>query len=167
MPKVLSTKLAVDEVNRFTVAAEQQGLSKSGLLRRLVKEYLRGSNEGSKTSINCEPGNRCSLEKRQTPVVCKVERLPLDKQEVSQNRKQQKRQCQVYPTTCRVQNYTWPVSTDRRLAGIYSTAIDSQTLAWLAKAPDSQETIIDSLTIADLAKVPNSRKTLTRKPYVE
>jgi hypothetical protein len=166
MSKVLSTKLSVGEVDRFNTAAKQQGLSKAGLLKRLVKEYLHGSNEGSKTSINCEPENRCSLEKRQTPAVCKVERLPLDKQEVSQNRKQQKCQVQVHPTY-RVQNCTLPVSTDMRLADIYSTAIDLQTLARLAKALDSQETIIDSQTLAWLAKVPNSQEAIARKLSVE
>ena len=40
MLKVLSTKLAVDEVDRFRAAAEQQGLSKAGLLKNLVDEYL-------------------------------------------------------------------------------------------------------------------------------
>jgi len=47
MLKVLSTKLAVDEVDRFRAAAEQQGLSKAGLLKNLVEEYLGGSNEES------------------------------------------------------------------------------------------------------------------------
>lgn len=147
MSKVLSTKLAIDEVKRFTVVAEQQGLSESGLLRHLVKEYLGRSNEESKTSTNCEPGNRCSLEKRQTPWGYNGKRLPLDKQEVSQNRELQRRQCQVHPTTCRVQNYTWPVSTDRRLTCIYSTALDSRTLARLAKAPDSKDEIARKLSV--------------------
>ena len=38
MLKVLSTKLAIDEVDRFCAAAEQQGLSKAGLLKNLVNE---------------------------------------------------------------------------------------------------------------------------------
>jgi len=39
MSKVLSTKLAVDEVDRFSAAAEQQGLSKAGLLKNLLLDY--------------------------------------------------------------------------------------------------------------------------------
>lgn len=103
MSKVLSTKLAVDEVNRFNTAAEQQGLSKSGLLKHLAKEYLSGSNKESKSSDSSEPGNCSSLEKRQTPWVCNGKRLPLDKQEVSKNKKLQKCQYHVHPTS-RVEN---------------------------------------------------------------
>ena len=40
MAKVVSTKLKVDELARFTVMAEQQGETKAGLLRRLVLECL-------------------------------------------------------------------------------------------------------------------------------
>ncbi len=40
MPKVLSTKLNVDELDRFTAAAKKQGKSKAGLLRHLVQDYL-------------------------------------------------------------------------------------------------------------------------------
>ncbi len=46
MLKVLSTKLKVEEIDRFAEMAEQQGKSKSGLLSRLVLDYLDG---GSKT----------------------------------------------------------------------------------------------------------------------
>ncbi|MBA7598759.1 hypothetical protein ES703_05781 [subsurface metagenome] len=54
MSKVLSTKLAVDEVDRFSAAAEQQGLSKAGLLKNLVEEYLGGSNEENEAISNTE-----------------------------------------------------------------------------------------------------------------
>ena len=137
MSKVLSTKLSVGEVDRFNTAAKQQGLSKAGLLKRLVKEYFDDRNEGSKTPTNCKVGNSSSLEKRQTPVVCKVERLPLDKQEVSQNKKLQKCQYDVHPTS-RVQHCTWYVSSDSKLVRISSPAIDSRTIADLAKVPDSR-----------------------------
>lgn len=40
MQKVLSTKLNVDELDRFTAAAKEQGKSKAGLLRHLVHDYL-------------------------------------------------------------------------------------------------------------------------------
>jgi len=40
MQKVLSTKLDVDELDRFTAAAKRQGKSKAGLLRHLVQGYL-------------------------------------------------------------------------------------------------------------------------------
>ncbi len=42
MSKVLSTKLQVEEIDRFTEMAEQQNESKSGLLRRLVLDCLDG-----------------------------------------------------------------------------------------------------------------------------
>ena len=54
MSKVLSTKLAVDEVDRFRAAAEQQGLSKAGLLKNLVEEYLGGSKEENEAISNTE-----------------------------------------------------------------------------------------------------------------
>ena len=52
MPKVLSTKLKVDEVDRFTAIAEQQGESKAGLLRRLVEDYMnsRGTGGGKEST---------------------------------------------------------------------------------------------------------------------
>ncbi len=40
MQKVLSTKLNVDELDRFTAAAKKLGKSKAGLLRHLVQDYL-------------------------------------------------------------------------------------------------------------------------------
>jgi len=45
MKKVLSTKLEVDELDRFTVKAKQQGESKAGLLRRLALDCI---NSGGK-----------------------------------------------------------------------------------------------------------------------
>ena len=45
MAKVLSTKLKVDELDRFTTIAKQQGKSKAGLLKRLVLDYM---NSGGK-----------------------------------------------------------------------------------------------------------------------
>ncbi len=67
MLKVLSTKLAVDEVDRFSAAAEQQGLSKAGLLKNLVEEYLGGSNEENETSSNNKLGNSSSLKEGANP----------------------------------------------------------------------------------------------------
>ena len=43
MLKVLSTKLTVDDVDRFTAMAEQQGKTKSKLLRCVVQDYLSSS----------------------------------------------------------------------------------------------------------------------------
>ena len=40
MQKVLSTKLNLDELDRFTAAAKEQGKSKCKLLRHLVQDYL-------------------------------------------------------------------------------------------------------------------------------
>jgi hypothetical protein len=48
MLKVLSTKLKVEEIDRFSEMAEQQGESKSRLIRRLVLDYLDG---GSKEEV--------------------------------------------------------------------------------------------------------------------
>jgi hypothetical protein len=45
MMKVLSTKLKVDEIDHFAAMAERQGESKSGLLRRLVLDYLQSADE--------------------------------------------------------------------------------------------------------------------------
>ncbi len=45
MLKVLSTKLMVDDVDRFTAMAEQQGKTKSKLLGCVVQDYLN-SNSG-------------------------------------------------------------------------------------------------------------------------
>lgn len=53
MAKVLSTKLTLDEIDRFTAMAEQEGESKSGLVRRLVLDYL---NSGSKTDSATSAG---------------------------------------------------------------------------------------------------------------
>ncbi len=46
MLKVLSTKLEVEEMDRFAEMAEQQGESKSRLVRRLVLDYLNGGSKG-------------------------------------------------------------------------------------------------------------------------
>jgi len=40
MLKVLSTKLTVDEVDRFATMAEKRGESKSGLLKRLTVDHM-------------------------------------------------------------------------------------------------------------------------------
>ena len=52
MPKVLSTKLKVDEVDRFMAIARQQGESKAGLLKRLVVDYLNSSGEVGRAESN-------------------------------------------------------------------------------------------------------------------
>jgi hypothetical protein len=48
MLKVLSTKLEVEEIDRFAEIAEQQGESKSGLVRRLVLDYLDGGSKADR-----------------------------------------------------------------------------------------------------------------------
>ena len=50
MLKVLSTKLKVEEIDRFAEMAEQQGESMSGLLRRLVLDYLDGGSEADRVA---------------------------------------------------------------------------------------------------------------------
>jgi len=50
MSKVLSTKLKVEDVDRFTEVAEQQGESRSGLLRRLVLDYLDGGSKADRVA---------------------------------------------------------------------------------------------------------------------
>jgi hypothetical protein len=50
MLKVLSTKLKVEEIKRFGEIAEQQSESKSGLLRRLVLEYLNNYSEADRVA---------------------------------------------------------------------------------------------------------------------
>ncbi len=62
MSKVLSTKLKVDEVERFTAVAEQQGLSKASLLKRLVKGYLNGTGKPDKPSHGATSGPTTYLE---------------------------------------------------------------------------------------------------------
>jgi len=60
MTKVISTKLKVDELARFTVMAERQGKTKAGLLRRLILEYL---NNGDKVG-DVDPAGRPDLYER-------------------------------------------------------------------------------------------------------
>lgn len=50
MLKVLSTKLKVEEIDRFAEMAEQQGESKFGLVRRLVLDYLDGGNKADRVA---------------------------------------------------------------------------------------------------------------------
>ena len=50
MLKVLSTKLKVEEIRRFMEIAEQQSESKSGLLRRLVLEYLNNYSKADRVA---------------------------------------------------------------------------------------------------------------------
>ena len=50
MLKVLSTKLKVEEIDRFAEMAEQQGESRSGLLRRLVLDYLDGGSKADRVA---------------------------------------------------------------------------------------------------------------------
>ena len=57
MTKVISTKLKVDELNRFTVIAEQQGKTKAGLLRRLILDCL--NNNGQAEGV--DPASRHGL----------------------------------------------------------------------------------------------------------
>ena len=64
MSKVLSTKLKADEVDRFTAMAEQQGETKSGLLRRLVQDYLNSIGKADRTVPTSEPLPTTSPKKR-------------------------------------------------------------------------------------------------------
>ncbi len=50
MGKVLSTKLTVEELDQFTVMAEQQGETKSGLVRRLVQDCLDGGSKADRVA---------------------------------------------------------------------------------------------------------------------
>ncbi len=50
MLKVLSTKLKVEEINRFAEIAEQQGETKSGRLKRLVLECLDNYSEADRVT---------------------------------------------------------------------------------------------------------------------
>ncbi len=50
MGKVVSTKLTVEELDQFTAIAEQQGESKSGLLRRLALDYLDGGSKADRVA---------------------------------------------------------------------------------------------------------------------
>ncbi len=50
MSKVLSTKLKADEADRFEEMAEQQGESKSGLLRHLVLHHLDGGSKADRVA---------------------------------------------------------------------------------------------------------------------
>lgn len=50
MLKVLSTKLKIEEIGRFAEMAEQQGESKSGLLRRLVLDHLDGGSKADRVA---------------------------------------------------------------------------------------------------------------------
>jgi len=67
MQKVLSTKLGLDELESFAAMAEQQGESKSSLLRRLVLDYL---NTGSRanTTISTEIVNPVTSSKNGLPL---------------------------------------------------------------------------------------------------
>ena len=74
MARVLSTKLKVDELDRFTAMAKQQGKSKAGLLKRLVLDYL---NSGGKV-------DRAESIGRPHPAASSKKGLPLDKTNNSQ-----------------------------------------------------------------------------------
>ncbi len=50
MSKVLSTKLKVEDVDRFVEISERQGELKSGLLRRLVLDYLDGGSKADRVA---------------------------------------------------------------------------------------------------------------------
>ncbi len=59
MPKVLSTKLKLEDIDRFAEIAKQQGESKSGLLRRLVLDCLDGGSKGDRavSTDTSDPAN--------------------------------------------------------------------------------------------------------------
>ncbi len=50
MQKVLSTKLKVEDIDRFAEMAAQQDESNSGLLRRLVRDYVDGGSEADRVA---------------------------------------------------------------------------------------------------------------------
>jgi len=50
MGKVVSTKLTVDELDRFTAVAEKQGETKAGLLKHLVLDYLDGGSKAGRVA---------------------------------------------------------------------------------------------------------------------
>ena len=50
MLKVLSTKLKLEDVDRFAEMAEQQGESRSELLRHLVMDYLDGGSKADRVA---------------------------------------------------------------------------------------------------------------------
>ena len=85
MLKVLSTKLTVDEIERFNTAAKQQGLSKAGLLKRLAQEYLDESNKVDRFSGVSEPNQNSSSKKGQLPEQYDSRNLPLEKLKTPQN----------------------------------------------------------------------------------
>ena len=64
MSRVLSTKLQVEEIDRFTALAERQGESKCGLLRHVVQDYLENSGEADRTASIGGPLLTISSEKR-------------------------------------------------------------------------------------------------------
>ena len=68
MLKVLSTKLKMEEIDRFTALAERQGESKCGLLKRLVLDYL---NTGGKA-------NTTTSTERLNPITSSKNSLPLE-----------------------------------------------------------------------------------------
>ena len=68
MRQVLSTKLKLDELEHFAAMAERENESKSGLLRRLVLDYL---NTGSST-------NTTTSTERINPVTSPENGLPLE-----------------------------------------------------------------------------------------
>jgi len=73
MQRVLSTKLHVDQVERFEQVAEAQGETKASLLKRMVLEYLESASEVDEPVSTSRP--------RQTTVLVKgmhSEYLPHD-----------------------------------------------------------------------------------------
>lgn len=170
MSKVLSTKLTVDEVDRFNSAAEQQGLSKAGLLKYLVKEYLSDSNRESKASNSCKLANNSSLEERQTPWKCTMESPVSDKQEVLQTGGLEKCLSHMHQPG-RIKNVVHHVFADKTLLCSFSAAINSQGIASLAKVSDSREAITKKLSIEQgllsvKAKTQAKPKTESGKPLL-
>jgi len=63
MSRVLSTKLKVDEMDRFAEMAKQQGKSKSGLLKRLVLDYLNSDSKADRAA-STDTSNPASSSKK-------------------------------------------------------------------------------------------------------
>ncbi len=63
MLKVLSTKLEVEEMDRFAEMAEQLGESKSGLARRLLLDYVDGGSKADRVA-STGPSNPANSSKK-------------------------------------------------------------------------------------------------------
>ncbi len=147
MSKVLSTKLTVDEIERFNTAAKQQGISKAGLLKRLAQEYLNESNKVDRFSGVSEPNQNSSSKKDHRPEQYDSRNLPLEKPETPQNE-----ELGESLTPENLHSKTLHV-----VQGVYQNRPPVYT---------SNE-VVNSQGKASLAKVPDSKKAITKEPSIE